>query len=298
MSKLFVMVGLPASGKSTYTKDLAMRENAEIFSSDVYRAKFGYGEEDQTVNSKIFQYLHNDIKTALRNGKNCIYDATNLISKRRRTFLQEIKNIPCEKICVLIARPLKDCLRSNYERERTVPVHAMLRMYRGFETPYFEEGWDDIVVILDEHDCDKSIDTFIDKVMNFDQNNSHHSNTLGRHLINVGEYISNPRLNCPSELVAAAYLHDCGKIYTKTFLNSKGEFSNEAHYYNHENVGAYEVFFFKNVKNKLLVSWLINNHMRPYTWKTPDTAEKYRQLWGDNKFSAIMLLHEADVNSH
>lgn len=304
MTKFFMMVGLPASGKSTYAETLAIRENAEIFSSDAYRAKFGAGEEDQTVNGKIFGLLHNDIKQALKAGKNCIYDATNLISKRRRAFLQEIKNISCEKICVLVLRPFEQCVMSNWERDRHVPDYAMGRMLRSFETPYMEEGWTDIILKIDENDCIHSMDFFIQFYMNFDQHNHHHTATLGQHCVNVASYVSDPEKwrdsydGCPTELLIAGYLHDSGKVWCKTFKNSRGEPTEEAHYYNHENVGAYDAFFYKNIKNKLLVSWLINNHMRPYFWKSPEVEDKYRKLWGEEKFSLLMRLHEADVAGH
>lgn len=304
MTKFFMMVGLPASGKSTYAEILAIRENAEIFSSDAYRAKFGTGEEDQTINGKIFGILHNDIKQALKAGKNCIYDATNLISKRRRAFLQEINNIPCEKICVLVVRPFEDCVESNWARERNVPDHAMMRMYKSFETPYMEEGWDDIALKLDEEYCTLNMDFFIQFTMNFDQHNSHHTSTLGQHCINVANNVSDVVLSTSEHcdystaLLTAAYLHDYGKMYCKQFKNSKGEPTEEAHYYNHQNIGAYDAFFFKNVKDKLLVSWLICNHMAPYFWKTPENADKYRKLWGDQKFKMIEILHKADEAGH
>ena len=91
-----MIVGLPASGKSTYAKELSEKYNANIHSSDVIREELSGDVNNQNINSKVFQTLHSRIKEDLRNGKNCIYDATNINYKRRMAFLQELNKIPCE----------------------------------------------------------------------------------------------------------------------------------------------------------------------------------------------------------
>ena len=54
MSKLFVMVGLPASGKSYEAKEIAKMELAYVVSSDAIRAELWGSEEVQGDNSFIF----------------------------------------------------------------------------------------------------------------------------------------------------------------------------------------------------------------------------------------------------
>ena len=82
-----MMVGLPASGKSTYVKELAEEMRAVICSSDAIRKELCGDENSQDNNEEVFKLLHSRIKECLKKGVNVIYDATNINSKRRRAFL-------------------------------------------------------------------------------------------------------------------------------------------------------------------------------------------------------------------
>ena len=142
--KLFYMVGLPGSGKSTIAKLISKQYHAEVFSSDALREEL-YGDiDDKKHNQEVFAELHRRIKVCLKSGKDVVYDAYNISSKRRMAFLREIKNIPCKKVCVIAAIPYEACLENNLKRNRHVPQWAIKRMYRQWNTPYWFEGWDDI----------------------------------------------------------------------------------------------------------------------------------------------------------
>ena len=57
MPQMIMMVGLPASGKSTKAQELAKEYNATIFSSDALRKEL-YGDENiQGDNTKLFNTL-------------------------------------------------------------------------------------------------------------------------------------------------------------------------------------------------------------------------------------------------
>ena len=203
-------------------------------------------------------------------------------------------NIDCYKDCWIIATPFFRCLQNNKERDRVVPEEVIYKMRERWETPYFFEGWDAIILKHLFNERYDVIDT-LGYLMEFDQKNPHHAMTLGQHLFDTAA-----NLNPYSDgiLVRAALLHDIGKEYTQTFVNSKGEIDNKAHYYNHDNVGAYETLMYQNLGDPLLVSILVNLHMKPYDWDEEKTKEKYRKLWGDELFNMVMVLHEADKNAH
>ena len=66
--KLFCLVGLPASGKSTYAKKLSEQYNAKIHSSDALREEL-FGDVDAISKDKndiLFEELHKRIKKDLR----------------------------------------------------------------------------------------------------------------------------------------------------------------------------------------------------------------------------------------
>lgn len=142
---LYMVVGLPGSGKSHWCNEHKDELNAVVHSSDSIRAELLNDINDQSKNTEVFEILHRRIKDDLRTGKNVIMDCTNLSRKRRIHFIQhELRDIHCEKVCVLFATPFELCLGRNFARDRQVPESVIVRMIKNFETPWFSEGWDDI----------------------------------------------------------------------------------------------------------------------------------------------------------
>jgi predicted kinase len=296
-----MMVGLPGSGKSTYAEKLSKEHKAIICSSDKIREELYSDENTQTNNDEVFKLLHRRIKALLQNGTSVIYDATNINSKRRRAFLAELRNIPCNKICVIMATPFDKCCEWNDSRNRVVPYEVIKRMYKNWNTPYWFEGWNEIVIKTKNDDYKlKDISVWLYRYIEYDQENPHHLLSLGKHCELVGKQLMNDAL-----LECAGYLHDCGKPFTKSFTNSKGEIKDIAHYYQHHCIGAYDSLFFDYSEgvNKLDVSILVNLHMQPYFWeKDKEHGQKIRQnyekLWGEELYNNVMRLHEADVRAH
>ena len=303
--KMIMMVGLPASGKSTKAQELVKEYNATIFSSDALR-KGLYGDENiQGDNTKLFNTLHQQIKTYLKNGYSTILDATNISYKKRMAFLSELKNIPCEKICVLMATPYAECLKRNAERERKVPEYVIERMYRSFDVPWYYEGFDDIQVEYGDYENYYGwVWDWVEKADEYDQKNVHHTLTLGEHcrqtMRNVDRLCAECRPIMSTEMRYAALLHDEGKVFTQTFKNAKGEVTEEAHYYNHEKTGSYDSLFYEIPCYNLYVATLIRWHMTPYmAWRQSEkTKQRDKLLLGEELFNNIYLLHQADKEAH
>lgn len=300
--KIFVMCGLVASGKSTKAKGLAEEYDAIIFSSDTLREEMFNNVNDQTHNQELFVELHKRIKECLRNGKSAIYDATNINYKKRMAFLAELKNIPCEKICVLMATPYEECLRRNSERERQVPEHVIKRMYMNINIPYWYEGWGDIQVIGSQ--CSYyNVDEIVNKLKDYDQGNSHHTLTLGNHLWNAYDYYSEHYSDEDGDTVGsiATVLHDIGKPFCRTEINSRGINDGNIHYYNHQYTSAYDSLFINSTFNRLDIAIRIMWHMQPYFWEKDNNEKfhnKYRKLWGEELYCDVMSLHTADKLAH
>jgi len=303
--KLIMMVGLPCSGKSTYSQELAKKYDATVFSSDALRAELFGDINEQSRNNELFVELHKRIKNCLASGKSAIYDACNHHYKERMVFLQQLNKIPCEKICVVMATPYEECIRRSSERERHVPEYVIERMYRSFDPPYWYEGWNDIQIEFSNGSCkSRSFLDWMSTVSYFNQDNSHHTLTLGQHSEKALDYIFENVRDIDDHSIAlrgAGALHDNGKCFTKTFKNSKGEITDQAHYYNHEHVGSYDVLFYNMACNILDVAVMIRWHMQPYYWEKDNNEKlhnKYRKLWGEKLYQDIMKLHEADKAAH
>lgn len=91
MPMFYMMVGLPGSGKSFTAESIP---NAVVHSSDAIRAEVLGDENDQTQQDLVFQTLHKRVLQDLVDGKDVVYDATNINYKRRIGFLDRVRSAP------------------------------------------------------------------------------------------------------------------------------------------------------------------------------------------------------------
>ena len=300
MNELIMLVGIPGSGKTSWAyKTINKIENCVIHSSDNLRKELYGDENDQEHNSELFNELHNRIRQSLKEGKTVIYDATNLNKKRRIKFLNTLG--PVRKICVLFLTDLSECLKRNRERGKNIPDEVIYNMYKTFCPPYYHEGFDEIQI---KQYSWKNPYMLINMTKGFDQENEHHKLDLKSHLWECYKYLSEEN----EKLQIAGMFHDIGKLFTKTYVNIKGVADGNCHYYNHQNVSAYEFLqclIDYNVQEELkddalYTANLIYFHMHPYlSWTQSEKAkERDRLRIGEEMFNDIMKLHEADVKAH
>lgn len=299
-----MLCGLPGSGKSQYAERIAAEYDFTIHASDALRKELFGDENYQDKNEELFDTLHRRIKRDLRNGKNVIYDATNISRKRRMAFLRSLGNIECHKCCVFIPTPYETCLKVNKKRGRTVPEEVIERMYKSFQVPHRSEGFDSVFVDYSVLRKNLNIHNLIKRLDKVSQDNPHHKLTIGEHCKEAVCYIAQHTKSV--ELRWAAYIHDIGKGFCKQFKNSYGSPTKYAHYYGHENVSAYLAVgylrpHFSSTETILDIAFLVNNHMRlMQIERLPQevrrtTYERFKRQVGDDRIIAqLMLLREAD----
>lgn len=147
MSKLYVMIGLPGSGKTTYANSIE-GENVKVFSSDAIRKEL-YGDESiQGDNNLIFRMLESRIEEHLTSGYDAVHDATNLREQNRKKLIQRFRHTGCEFIAVNMLTDYNTCLERNAGRDRKVPEEVIERMNKSYTRAKFAEGWDKIRLIL------------------------------------------------------------------------------------------------------------------------------------------------------
>ena len=309
-----MVVGLPGSGKSTYIEKYY--SNYHVHSSDAIREELSGDVNNQDINKQVFSTLHKRVKEDLVAGYSVVYDATNISWKRRKAFLQELKNINCHKECVLMATPFELCVQRNNERDRVVPYFVIERMYKNFDIPWYNEGWDSIVIAYANNNAMTQYgdwSRFVVDHLDFAQDSKWHTETLGDHCLKTLQYVETREADLTPgnilETKIAAALHDCGKPFCKAFKDSRGEPSEFAHYYNHENVGAYNSLFYgkEDGVDSLLVAALIRYHMVLHFFKDwkPRTVEKYENEFVEHEYlqlikfyDALKILHEGDKKAH
>lgn len=301
MNKFVMLCGLSGCGKSTVA-DEYKREGYEVFSSDEIREELWGDAADQQNPQKVFDILHKRCLEALMTGKDCVYDATNLNAKRRKHFLRMIqdKRINCYKICHLFAVSVEVCIKRDFNRDRSVGAEVIQRQLRQFEVPYYNEGWDEIELILSEHEGSHPEflnfrNTIADK-----HDNPHHSLSISDHMEAAAEYVSKKMTE--RDVWFAARYHDYGKYFTKSFKDRKGNEIEYAHYYNHQNVGAYYFlwiygYYSRNTSYLLKVAFLIQHHMDHYLRDEKSMGKFYEEI-GEEMAAKLKLLEEADIAAH
>jgi len=300
MTELILLVGLPGSGKSYWAEQHKDEYNATILSSDQYRKNLYGSEEILGNNDKLFGQIYNDAIELLKDNKNIILDSTCLTYKKRKGFLDKIKNLDVNKTCILFSVPLKDCLERNKNRERHVPEKIIERMANMFDVPLWTEGWNQIELVFNGNMLDYHVEDYLNFADTYDQKNHNHTLTLGLHSRKVANYVREFKVD--SHVYYASLLHDCGKPLTQVFVNSKGEPSSNAHYYNHHNRGAYEVLFYGynlgySDKEILFMSALVNYHMRLYFCDSEKSKNKLFNTVGEDLMYFLNILHEGDKKS-
>lgn len=293
--RLTLLCGLSASGKSQHTSIVANNRNSEciILSTDAIRANICGSVEDQSKNKEVFQTFHSLIAKYLKNGIDVVAEATNITMKSRRSILNVIKGIDCEKVCVVIVKPIGECKLDDSLREHPVSEYVIDKQARKFQIPFREEGWDKIEFIdhiEDKQGCVAEIEsTWVPEIYNdFDQKNPYHMESLGKHMTDAYDF-SKKIHNDYSVSVATKY-HDMGKLYTQTF-----DEDGVAHYYGHENIGAYMMLVYEVANQHSLfvnhnigdIAFYINYHMLPFQWKLNNTKTetKWAKRFGSKKIS-------------
>lgn len=324
MSKLIMLVGLPASGKSTIAHRLSTEFSAEILSSDRLRKEIHGDDNIQEDHKSLFEELNKRANDYLAAGKNVIYDSTNLNRKRRRHLIQhEIK--ATEKAVYYLNTHINNCCDRDRVRDRTVGEKVIQRMYKNLHIPVLNEGWNEVHYIHEDGNMfsdesryaleaqlnsDLSHDELMQVLMmlipefqsinNLPQDSKYHSFSVSRHTYHVYKYIFvNYHGRNRLEMLYASVFHDLGKGFCKSFTNYKGEETKYANFIGHEYVSSQLAAYYLNqlhYGSKFIdhVVNLVQFHMMPMN-ASDKKINELKVLIGSELFEDLMILHEADT---
>lgn len=152
MPKFYMLIGVPASGKSFWRKQNA--GNAVVISTDDFIEDCA-----DSVNSTYNDVFKDNIKLAtkiaterareaLAKGQNVVWDQTNLTKKSRATKLAMLPK-GYEKIAVFFPTPHPYIHKKRLANRpgKNIPDHRLKSMIETLEPPSIDEGFDSIVSI-------------------------------------------------------------------------------------------------------------------------------------------------------
>ena len=157
MPTVYVLVGLPALGKSTFIQAMKTDENW-IYSTDMFID--AVAEDNGITYSEAFAsniqsataFNEQKLQTMIRLRRDVIWDQTNLGVGKRRKIINRMKqagyNVNC--ICLLAPEPgqIDDqkawAWRLNNRPGKVIPTHVIANMIECFVVPTADEGFDEI----------------------------------------------------------------------------------------------------------------------------------------------------------
>jgi predicted kinase len=134
MKKVLILVGLPASGKSTFANDLLLKnKGAWVRSNKDLLREMAHASHWSKSNEKFILKLRDRIiLMALEDGKNVVVDDTNF--ERHIDYIRElVKGLATVEINDSFLKvPVEECIRRDLVRPRSVGKDVIMEMYRKY----------------------------------------------------------------------------------------------------------------------------------------------------------------------
>lgn len=143
MATLYVMVGIPGAGKTTYAK--TKFGHAVRIGSDDLRKEF-FGKE---LTLRGYRMIHRTMlqraSESLREGRDVVIDCMNASVRARSAYFQILPK-GTFIAAVYLKTPVREALRNNRNRSRHVPAVGILWNRLRIRAPRETEGFDGIVI--------------------------------------------------------------------------------------------------------------------------------------------------------
>lgn len=155
MSKCYILVGVPGSGKSTWIATAPLDWNNTVVASTDNYIEQQAKAENKTYN-EVFKYsmpgavehMASVVVDAVANGYDIVWDQT---SCSKKTRAKKIRMLPDEYEIIAVVFPTPDPAeldrRLKARPGKNIPPEVMKSMIGSFEAPTASEGFDRIVYV-------------------------------------------------------------------------------------------------------------------------------------------------------
>lgn len=157
MRKLYLTVGIPASGKTTWAEEFCKdrKDIVNINRDDIRENLFGFPYKySKEKEKKVTEYQKLIADTAVFNNKDIVISDTNLNENTRKEWFEWASKASYEVIIKEFDVSVRKAIERNYKRSRPVPesvIHSMFCKwleYKGF-IKYVPNGLLECCVIFD-----------------------------------------------------------------------------------------------------------------------------------------------------
>jgi predicted kinase len=152
-AKIFILIGVPMSGKSTWIKNnypdtkVISRDDIvlEVHGTNDYNKAFkevNHKEVDKLLNSRLLDASNSD--------NDVIIDMTNMTIKRRRSTLKYFTDFYKEAVVFPVLSNDEYERRNNIRtvnENKSIPLFVLKSMLDSYQEPTKEEGFDKITIL-------------------------------------------------------------------------------------------------------------------------------------------------------
>lgn len=128
--KIYVLCGLPASGKTTLSEELAIQYEAKLFHYDNYK---------KHQKRKLYEQIKKELAS-----NNVVLDGMFVVRAWREELLKMLEEVECEKILIKMDASVDECIERNKDREHPLNKAVILHFNKRYQEPMLEEGWNEI----------------------------------------------------------------------------------------------------------------------------------------------------------
>lgn len=150
MAKVYMLIGVPGSGKSTWiasqewAKDCVIVSTDKLIELEAARQGKTYNDVFKDYISEATRLMNEDIRSAVETGRDIIWDQTNTSRKTRKSKLTQVQGY--YKIAVVFKTPEETEWRRRLGNRpgKTIPEGALKAMADGLQVPVdgeFDEVW-------------------------------------------------------------------------------------------------------------------------------------------------------------
>lgn len=152
MATVHMMVGIPGSGKTTFSKKLQSKYNYPIISTDIVRMNHPNWNEIE-----VREEVHRLSAEYLSKGADIIYDATNVTPRVRKRFRDEVEKFftGFEVKAYYFQTDINTCIervkrRNLLDNELFLPIEVITSYSLQIIEPTCEENISEIIIIKEE----------------------------------------------------------------------------------------------------------------------------------------------------
>lgn len=148
---LYIMTGLPYSGKTTLVKKLIKKINCQVISTDEILREKGFWKEKEPEQKDweiAYKEAGEKVKKYLVDGENVIFDESNLCFYQRENLRKIAQNLGIESKLIYVKIDEKEALKRWGENSKTKQKHQLTKEIIERACDIFEEPKEDEKVIV------------------------------------------------------------------------------------------------------------------------------------------------------